>query len=94
MSESVHHRIQNLIEETNEAFGYCGSVNADYAEFATLALSDFKSILKSPELTGRDLRRIIRKGMNQHKDKTSGSWSAFMAQHVAQSANRNTQATQ
>ncbi len=89
MSTSIHSRIKVLIEDTNEAFSYCGSVNADYAEFATLALSDFRKILKAPDLTGRELRRMLRKAMNKHKDKTSSSWSAFMAQHVASATNGN-----
>ena len=89
MNTSIHNRIRILIEETSEAFSYCGSVNADYAEFATLALSDFRNILKSPDLTGGELRKILRKAMNKNKDKTASSWSALMAQHVTSTANSN-----
>jgi len=62
MRENIHYRIKNLLEETHDVFEDCaGGVNADYAAFASLSLSDFKSLLDNPELTGKELRRILRK---------------------------------
>ncbi len=87
MSLSVHQRIRILIEQTNEAFSCYETVNADFAEFATLALSDFKEALRDPNLTRGQLTRMLRRGMTKHSDKTAGSWSAFMAAHIAKAAN-------
>ena len=88
MTNFSQDQIKDLIEKTNDAFKNCDSVNMDYAEFASLALSDFKEILKNPYLTGRDLRRIIRKEHNNHKASNPQScWATFVAGHIAQSSN-------
>lgn len=89
MNVSIHQRIRILIEETNDAFSSCGSMNADYAEFAALSLSEFKNILSDPNLTRDQLTRILRRAMTKHQDKDAGSWSAFMAHHIARAANLN-----
>ncbi len=90
MTNFSQQQIKDLIEKTNDAFRNCDSVNMDYAEFASLALSDFKEILKNPYLTGRDLRRIIRKGHNNHKaTDQQESWASFVAGFIAQSSNEN-----
>ncbi len=91
MSVSVHHRIKMLIEETNDAFFSCdGCVNADYAEFATLALSEFKHVLHNPRLTRGQLTRMLRTGAIKHRDiDPEGCWATFMAHYVAQTANKN-----
>lgn len=90
MSMTVHSRIRVLLEETNDAFYSCGrNGNADFAEFATLALSEFKHILHNPKLTSAELQGLLRKGMSKHKDKDPNRWSVFMAQHVAREANQN-----
>ena len=62
---SIYSRIKILIEDTNDAFSAYGSLNTDYAEFATLSLADFKSILNKPDMTKDELvankaRRVIR----------------------------------
>ena len=95
MNKSVHYRIKILIEETNDAFSSCnGCVNADYAEFATLALSEFKHVLRTPCLTRRQLTKMLRSGMLKHKDiDPEGCWSTFMAHYVTQTANKNTPVT-
>lgn len=91
MNSSVHARIKHLIEETNDAYSsFGGTVNADYAEFASLALSEFKNALHKPDLTDHELRHIIRKGMNQHRKKNPSScWATFMALYVANGSNAN-----
>ncbi len=93
MSTSVHYRVKMLIEETNDAFFSCdGCVNADYAEFATLALSEFKHVLHNPRLTGHQLRKMLRTGASRHKDIDPEScWSTFMAHYVAQTSNKNSE---
>lgn len=87
MSLSVHQRIRILIEQTNDAFACYDAVNADFAEFATLALSDFKEALRNPNLTRGQLTQMLRRGMMKHQDKDPGSWAAFMAAHIARAAN-------
>ena len=90
MNVSVHQRIRTLIEETNDAFCESeGAINADYAEFATLALSDFKSVLSAPKLTKHELMDLLRTAMQKHKDKDPLNWAAFMAYHIASTANKN-----
>lgn len=87
MSLSVHQRIRTLIEQTSDAFTCCESSEADYAEFAALALTDFKNALENPHLTRRELSTMLRGGMAKHKDKHPDSWALFMAQHIAVTAN-------
>ena len=89
MNISIHHRIKILIEETNDAFSSCGSVNTDYAEFATLSLSEFKNALSNPRLTPRQLTQLLRTGMTQHRAVADpeSCWATFMAHYIAQTAN-------
>ena len=87
MNISVHQRIRILIEETNDAFTAYDTVNADFAEFAVLAITEFKNVLGNPHLTQEQLMTILRGGMHKHQDKDPNSWSVFMAQHVAKAAN-------
>ncbi len=87
MSLSVHQRIRILIEQTNDAFSCYDSVNADFAEFATLALADFRDALKNPNLTRGQLTHMLRRGMTKHSNKDPDSWAAFMAAHIAKAAN-------
>lgn len=90
MNISVHQRIRVLLEETNDAYASCGTVNADFAEFAAMAITEFKSILGDPDLTGDRLIEILRRAMHKHHDKDSVSWSIFVASHIANTANRAT----
>lgn len=92
---NIHKRIQSLIEETNDAYGSAGTVNADYAEFASLAYSDFQHILKNPLLTRQKLAGVLRAGLLQYGTsarKTPG-WSVLLAHHVENNANEDIQAS-
>lgn len=90
MTNTIHARIQSLIEGTHEAFESCGTVNTDYAGFAAMALSEFKDALGNPELTAHELRGILRKGSSSHRSENSEEpWPRFMARYVAHSANTN-----
>lgn len=93
MSKSINHNIQHLIEETSDAFTRYDNMNTDYAAFASMALSEFKTVLKAPDLTAQQLRKILRNGGQKHRALTSndGSWSSFMAQYVVKNANTNMQ---
>jgi len=61
MTQNIHTRIKHLLEETSDAFASSGTINMDYAGFAAMALSDFKSLLDNPDLTDMELRCMIRK---------------------------------
>ena len=90
MNISVHQRIRNLLEETTDAFTCYDAGSADFADFAALALSEFKNVLSDPHLTHEQLVHLLRRGMAKHKDKDPNSWSAFMAHHIARAVNSNT----
>ena len=92
----MHHhtqlQIKYLIQQTNDVFENCGGVNTDYADFATIALQDFRRMLGNPDLTDRELKRLIRRASQKYcKDKTPVSWSAFTAQYINRKANTNLQ---
>ncbi len=89
MALSIHHRIKMLIEETNDAFAHCrGSINSDYAEFATMSLPAFKQALRKPELTGHDLTNMLRSGTAKHKHvDPECCWATFMAHYIARTSN-------
>ena len=92
MDNSVNRDVKAIIERTSDAFAQYDSVNADYASFASMALSEFKTALNEPDLTGRELRRMLRRGHVKHQAQDSkASWSTFMAQYVERKANSNKQ---
>ena len=94
MNKVTHRRIKNLLEDTNDAFTSCGGGNIDYAGFAAMALSEFKDLLNEPDLTGKQLRRLIRRGEHQHRTKDpEGCWASFIADYVSQNANQNIKET-
>jgi hypothetical protein len=88
MNLSIHNRIKSLIEQTNDAYSAYDTVNADYAEFAAMALSEFKDALHDPQLTSRQLMSMLRTAAMTHKDIAPKScWATFMAYHIARTAN-------
>lgn len=94
MANSVHRCVKALIEETNDAYGMFtahGNMNGDYADFASLSLSQFKAALRKPEMTRRELVRLLRKASNSHKDVSPDAcWANFMAGYMAKTSNSNT----
>jgi len=89
MAHSIYGRVQALIEETNDAFQSCdGCVNTDYAGFASMAISEFKTALQTPDLRRRDLVRMLRKSMSQVRADDPMRWSALMAQQLKKAANK------
>lgn len=90
MSETVHDRIKQLIEGTHEAFETYGTMNTDYAEFASMAIGEFKMALENPDLTAYELRQLIRKGQSQRNtEDPQGCWATFMARYVSRGANNS-----
>ena len=93
MACMTQQQIKQLIQQTNTVFENSGGVNTDYADFAaTIALSDFRSLLGNKEITDRQLKRLIRRASQSYcRDKTPVSWSAFTAEDISRKANTNLQ---
>lgn len=88
MANYLYGQVQALIHDTNEAFMSCGgSVNTDYAEFAGMALSEFKAVLKNPALTRSELVGMLRRGMAKSKCDDPGQWPILMAHQLRTAAN-------
>ncbi|MFP4098061.1 MAG: hypothetical protein ACLFP8_02250 [Alphaproteobacteria bacterium] len=90
--------ICRVLKEVEEAYNIYanngGSMNADYAGFACIALDNFRIALDNPHLSCDDLQIMLRTGMKEHyKDRQSGKsdWQNFVASHIANIANENTQ---
>ncbi len=89
-SQSIHKRIKILLQETNDAFTNYHTVNADYAEFASLSLSEFRSILKQPNLDTSELIKVLRHSTIQHrKNNPEGCWATFVAKSITEATNSN-----
>ncbi|MCL4678777.1 MAG: hypothetical protein KJ017_09325 [Alphaproteobacteria bacterium] len=91
--EAIQREVLDIIEETSAAyhdFSMHGYTNADYADFAAMALSQFKNALRDPALTREQLEQILRKGMKKHKIMDpSANWSGFLASYVTRATNVN-----
>ena len=85
---SSQYHIKRLLRHTSEAFySTSGGMNSDYAEFAGLAISDFKQILKNPNLTRRQLVQILRASMASSHTDNRDRWFALVARKLANAAN-------
>ena len=90
MVRYIQNRVEELIHETNEAFLSCsGSMNTDYAEFAGMALAQFKRELRDPNLTRRQLVAMLRRGMAKSQCNDKARWSALMARQLDKACNTN-----
>lgn len=91
--DSIQREVLHIIEETSAAYHAYSThdyTNADYADFAAMALTQFKSALRDPALTREQLEKILRKGMSKHKVMDpSANWSGFMASYVTRATNAN-----
>lgn len=93
--DTIQREVFYIIEETSAAYHAYSKhdyTNADYADFASMALSQFKSALRDPSLTRERLEKILRKGMKKHRIMDpSANWSGFMASYVTRATNMNGQ---
>lgn len=90
MAYQTHSRIRALIQDTNDAFlSVEGGNNTDYAEFAGMALSEFKQALRDPNLTRSRLIGLLRKGMFETKHADPDQWSILMAHQLNSSSNED-----
>lgn len=92
MPHRTQQKIKQLIQQTNTVFENSGGVNTDYADFATIALQDFREMLGNPDLTDRELKRLIRHASSRYREENpEHSWSAFIAHYINRQANTNLQ---
>ena len=93
MAHEDQEMIRGLIQETSSAYDLyheCGSANGDYADFATLSIGDFKSVLRDPNLTRRKLSKWLRRGTSEHRDNAPKScWASFVAGYISDVSNGN-----
>ncbi len=90
IKRDVRHVIEELDAAYNGSVEYNG-MNADYANFAGMALGQFRSAMRDPDLTREKLELLLRKGIKKHRAKhhENGSWTRFVASYVAKSSNAN-----
>lgn len=90
-SNTAHDTIKSFIEDSNNAYAIyhqTGNMNSDFAEFAALAYQDFQTVLKRPDLTQRQVRRMVRRASNSHRTIAPNScWSTFLASYLKNPAN-------
>ncbi len=93
MNEKIKNNIRYVIEELDTAYNNCiecNGVNADYASFAGMAISQFQDAMGDPNLTREKLELLLRKGIKKHKAKREGgSWTRFVASYMAKASNNN-----
>lgn len=90
MTYHSHSRIRALIQDTNDAFlSIEGGSNTDYADFAGMALSEFKQALRDPNLTRSRLVSLLRKGMFETKHADPDQWSILMAYQLNSATNED-----
>ncbi len=93
MSEVMQKELHTVIDEMSHAYKSISDydyMNADYAEFAIMALARFRKILGNPSLTEEELRFTIRKLIARHKqDGARGCWKGFVASHMVSASNSN-----
>lgn len=91
MADCIKEELWAVIDEMNTAYVQVSdyeALNADYAEYAHLAIGRFREILKNPALTRDELQDLLRSGLANHKrDGQSSDWRQFVASYMAQSAN-------
>ncbi len=93
MVSSIQGEVQHIIEEMRVAYAESAVhnyMNADYADFAIMALERFRGALRNQTLTREDLESMLRKGIASHRaSESKADWTTFVARHVAHAANTN-----
>ena len=94
MNICVTARVKALIEETGHAYDICHEtqhINMDFADFAaTMSYSAFNEVLSHANLTQRQLKHMIRRGVLEHRKKDpDGCWKAYLSHYIADTTNTN-----
>lgn len=91
MDEEAQTALEHVIEETNWAYNSVLEheyMNSDYAEFAGMAIFDFKNALHAPDLTKEELEKMLRGGMSRYKYiSVENGWTALMARYMERASN-------
>ncbi len=94
MEGLLQQELHDVIDEMNTAYNAVSSydyINADYADYAVMALGRFRTILNNPLLTTDELQSMLRNAMSEHKmNGAQGCWKGFVANQMANSSNSNT----
>ena len=93
MTEIMQKELHGVIDEMSRAYKSWSDydyMNADYAEFAKMALGRFRTILGNPLLTEDELGSTLRTLIAQHKDfGAPGCWKGFVATQMVSASNSN-----
>lgn len=94
MENTIKRDVRNVIEEIDAAyqeFSNYNYMNADYADFANMAISQFRDAMRTPELTREELKDLIRKGMIKHRMRNheDDNWTKSVASYMAKASNAN-----
>ena len=85
--------LELLIEDISYAYSIYTTqgCNTDFAEFAGLSVDQFQRTLKRPGLTARQLRRLVRRGCESHRQQEAAAqgWSDYIAHYISDTANIN-----
>lgn len=92
-SKKPKSELELLIEDISYAYSIYttqGCSNSDFAEFAGLSVDQFKRTLRRPDLTARQLRRLVRRGCQSHRSQNPAhGWSGYIAGYISDTANIN-----
>ncbi len=93
MQDAIRKELGLVIDEMSRAYDTVSSYeshNADYADYAVMALGRFRDALRNPDLTQDELAFMLRQAMTEHRAGEAGDcWKAFVASYMSQSANAN-----
>ena len=91
MEQASVNNIEAFLEQSNEAYNLLstfGNINTDFADFASLSVSEFQSLMKRPTMTKRQLRRLLRRGCHSHRHNApESSWASYLAGYISDTAN-------
>ena len=95
MPKTMQRELYCVIDEMSRAYKSLSSsdyMNADYADFAIMALSRFRKVLGNPALSAEELTTMLRKNIALHKKKKGKKecWKGFVADKMARASNVNT----
>lgn len=90
--------IKEVIEEMDVAYNELSNhsqINADYPDFARMAVGQFRTALGNPDLTREALEKMLRDGLSKYKSVCPNpeycaiepSWTNFVASHMAKASN-------
>ena len=93
MEQTIRRNVKQVVEELDAAYSGFAShenMNGDYADFASMAVAQFRKALHNPTLTREELKYMLRSGFRAHKaHDTRTGWTTFIAAHIEKSSNAN-----